>query len=145
MAELSPRVNPLFLREEELRQGIELFMFAYRDLMAEADAELDRRGLGRAHHRALYFIGRHPGLGVSDLLSLLGITKQSLSRVVKELSGDGFIAIRPAPPMCGCPSDQTMSNELSLKVISIIDWFTTWMRFSSPSSLALSINLSRKG
>ena len=97
MAEPSPRVNPLFLREEELRQGIALFLFAYRDLMAEADGELDRRGLGRAHHRALYLVGRHPGLSVSDLLSLLGITKQSLSRVIKDLSDGGFVTIRPAP------------------------------------------------
>lgn len=97
MAEPSPRVNPLFLREEELRQGMELLLVAYRDLMGEADALLLRRGLGRAHHRALYFIGRHAGASVSDLIAMLGITKQSLSRVLKDLVAGGYVAIRPGP------------------------------------------------
>ncbi len=97
MAEIPHRVNPLFLREEELRQGMELMLFAYRDVMAAADRTLAEHGLGRAHHRAVYFIGRHPGLGVSELLAMLGITKQSLSRVLKELSDAGFVDIREAP------------------------------------------------
>jgi DNA-binding MarR family transcriptional regulator len=97
MAEISHRVNPLFLREEELRQGMELMLFAYRDVMAAADRTLAEHGLGRAHHRAVYFIGRHPGLGVSELLAMLGITKQSLSRVLKELTQAGFVETREAP------------------------------------------------
>jgi len=97
MAEISHRVNPLFLRDEELRQGMELMLFAYRDVMASADRTLSEHGLGRAHHRAVYFIGRHPGLGVSELLAMLGITKQSLSRVLKELGEAGFVDIREAP------------------------------------------------
>jgi len=97
MAEISHRVNPLFLREEELRQGMELMLFAYRDVMAAADRTLAEHGLGRAHHRAVYFIGRHPGVSVSDLLAMLGITKQSLSRVLKELDAAGFVEIREAP------------------------------------------------
>lgn len=97
MAEIPHRVNPLFLREEELRQGMELMLFAYRDVMAAADRTLAEHGLGRAHHRAVYFIGRHPGVSVSELLAMLGITKQSLSRVLKELEAAGFVASRPAP------------------------------------------------
>ena len=97
MAEISHRVNPLFLRDEELRQGMELMLFAYRDVMAAADRTLADHGLGRAHLRAVYFIGRHPGLSVSELLRMLGITKQSLSRVLKELSEAGFVDIVEAP------------------------------------------------
>ncbi|HUT50402.1 MAG TPA: MarR family transcriptional regulator [Alphaproteobacteria bacterium] len=97
MAEISHRVNPLFLREEELRQGMELMLFAYRDVMAAADRTLAEHGLGRAHHRAVYFIGRHPQVGVSELLVMLGITKQSLSRVLKDLGQAGFIDTREAP------------------------------------------------
>src|SRR3546814_8983632 len=85
MADLPSRVNPLFLREEVLRQGIELLLYAYRDFAAEADAMLARHGLGRAHHRALYFIARYPSIRVSELLEMLGIPKQSLSRVLKDL------------------------------------------------------------
>ncbi len=97
MAEISSRVNPLFLREEELRQGMELLLFAYRDFMAEADPLLAERGLGRAHHRATYFIGRHPDISVSGLLGLLGITKQSLSRVLNALVDAGYVDVRPGP------------------------------------------------
>src|SRR3954453_15923914 len=74
--------NPLFLREEDLRQGIELLFFAYRDFTAEADAVLAQLGFGRAHHRVIYFVGRKPGMTVSELLEILKITTQSLSRVL---------------------------------------------------------------
>jgi DNA-binding MarR family transcriptional regulator len=82
------------LREHELRQTIELLFFAYRDFTAEADALLVRYGFGRAHHRVIYFVGRHPGITVSGLLALLRITKQSLSRVLGQLLREGFIVQR---------------------------------------------------
>ncbi|MGH6620902.1 MAG: MarR family winged helix-turn-helix transcriptional regulator [Alphaproteobacteria bacterium] len=83
--------NPLFLRDEELRQGIEMLFFAYRDFTAEPDAMLARYKFGRAHHRVIYFVGRYPGLSVSDLLGILQITKQSLSRVLGQLVRERFI------------------------------------------------------
>ena len=45
--------NPLFLRDEELRQGIELMFYAYRDFTFESDQQLRHYQLGRAHHRAI--------------------------------------------------------------------------------------------
>ncbi len=95
MADLKPGINPLFLREEDLREGMELLTFAYRDFAAECDSLLSRQGLGRAHHRALYVIGRHPGLVVSDLLLALRITKQSLSRVIGDLTARGLVQQTP--------------------------------------------------
>jgi DNA-binding MarR family transcriptional regulator len=83
--------SPLFLREEEVRRGIELLYFGYSHMIRGADAILARHGLGRAHHRALYFVARKPGLAVSDLLRLLAITKQSLSRVLAELVARGLV------------------------------------------------------
>lgn len=91
MADLKSTVNPLFLREEYLRQGIELLFFVYRDFTAEPDAILARHGFGRAHHRVIYFVGRHPGMTVSELLAILRITKQSLSRVLGALVDQGFV------------------------------------------------------
>lgn len=85
------RASPLFLREPEIRRGIELLYFGYSSMIRGADAILDARGLGRAHHRALYFIARQPGLAVSDLLRLLAITKQSLSRVLADLMRMGLV------------------------------------------------------
>jgi DNA-binding MarR family transcriptional regulator len=95
MADVKPGVNPLFLREEELRQGMELLFYAYRDFTAEADALLSSLGFGRAHHRVIYFVGRNPAITVTELLSILQITKQSLSRVLGELVRRGFVTQRP--------------------------------------------------
>ena len=82
----------LFLREEEIRTAQDLLFFAYRDFTDAADVILVELGLGRAHHRALHFIGRNPGLPVSDLIGILRITKQSLARVLTELIEKGYVA-----------------------------------------------------
>ena len=90
MPEFRAGASPLFLRDEDLRQGLDLLFFAWRDLAAGADAALEKEALGRAHHRALYFIGRNPGISVSELMAILGITKQSLGRVLKDLFAKGL-------------------------------------------------------
>ncbi len=95
MADVKYAVNSLFLRDEELRQGMELLFYAYRDFTAEPDVMLAKFGFGRAHHRVIYFVGRNPGITVSELLSILRITKQSLSRVLGQLVREGFITQRP--------------------------------------------------
>lgn len=84
--------NLLFLREEDIRAAQDLLFFAYRDFTSGADAILAEIGLGRAHHRALHYIGRNPGITVSDLLGILRITKQSLSRVLSDLIARGMVA-----------------------------------------------------
>ena len=89
--------SPLFLREPEIRRGVELLYFGYSHLMRAIDAELATHGLGRAHQRALYFVARQPDLTVSSLLKLLGITKQSLGRVVADLSDRGLLEARIGP------------------------------------------------
>lgn len=76
---------------------VELLFFAYRDFTREADAILAEFGLGRAHHRVLHFVNRHPGLRVADLLDILKITKQSLARVLKQLVDEGWIAQQTGP------------------------------------------------
>jgi DNA-binding MarR family transcriptional regulator len=86
--------SPLFLREPEIRRGIELLYFGYANLTRSIDAGLAKQGLGRAHHRALYFIARQPDLTVSALLAILGITKQSLGRVLGELAERGLVETR---------------------------------------------------
>jgi DNA-binding MarR family transcriptional regulator len=84
--------NLLFLREEEIRIAQDLLFFAYRDFTNAADVILAELGLGRAHHRALHYIGRNPGIPVSELLAILRITKQSLARVLTELVERGHVA-----------------------------------------------------
>ena len=81
----------LFLTDEQLRQGIELMFFAYRGFTADPDRILETYGYGRAHHRALHFINRRAGLTVNELLDILGVTKQSLNRVLRQLVEDGLV------------------------------------------------------
>ena len=97
MADIKPIGKALFLREEELRRGIELMFFAYRDFTGEADSLLAEQNMGRAHHRAIYFIGRNPGITVSELLAILNITKQSLSRVLSALVETGHVEQQTGP------------------------------------------------
>ena len=91
MADIKSSQKALFLRKETLRRGIELLFYAYRDFTSEADSILSEIGLGRAHHRVIYFVGKYSGMTVSDLLSILRITKQSLSRVLSHLIAEGYI------------------------------------------------------
>ena len=81
--------------ESELRRAQDLLFFAYRDFTNAADVILEELGLGRAHHRALHFIGRNPGITVSDLLGILRITKQSLARVLSVLMEQGYVGQSP--------------------------------------------------
>jgi DNA-binding MarR family transcriptional regulator len=90
----SPPASPLFLRESEVRRGVELLFFGYTRLTRSIDDGLVEHGLGRAHHRALYFIARQPDLSISELLKILAITKQSLGRVLTDLGERGFVEVR---------------------------------------------------
>lgn len=98
MVELTGGPNPggdlLFLTDEQLRKGIEAMFFAYRAFTADPDKILENYEYGRAHHRAIHFINRQPGLTVNTLLALLGVTKQSLNRVLRALIDDGLVESR---------------------------------------------------
>jgi DNA-binding MarR family transcriptional regulator len=84
----------LFLTDEQLRKGIEAMFFAYRGFTADPDRILEKHGYGRAHHRAIHFINRSPGTTVNNLLDILGVTKQSLNRVLRTLIEDGLVESR---------------------------------------------------
>jgi DNA-binding MarR family transcriptional regulator len=76
---------------EPIWDVIELLFFAYRDFVSDPDDVLAKFGFGRAHHRVLHFVNRHPGMKVADLLDVLRITKQSLGRVLKQLVDQGYV------------------------------------------------------
>jgi DNA-binding MarR family transcriptional regulator len=86
--------NLLYLTDEQLRKGIEAMFFAYRGFTADPDRILATMDYGRAHHRAIHFIHRSPGTTVSNLLTILGVTKQSLNRVLRTLVEDGLVEAR---------------------------------------------------
>ncbi len=86
--------NLLFLTDDQLLQGIELMFFAYRGFTSDPDKILENYTYGRAHHRAIHFIHRRPGTTVNNLLDILGVTKQSLNRVLRQLVDDGLVESR---------------------------------------------------
>lgn len=88
-AELSAKDAPP--TDAMLREGAELMFFGYRSFTRDPDIILAERDYGRAHHRALHFIGRQPGVSVAGLLDILDVTKQSLARVLKPLVDDGLV------------------------------------------------------
>ena len=81
----------LYLTDEQLRQGIEAMFFAYRGFTADPDRILEGMSYGRAHHRAIHFIRHRPDITVAGLIEMLGVTKQSLNRVLRQLIDDGLV------------------------------------------------------
>ncbi len=83
------------VREAQLRDAIELFYFAYRSFTAEPDRILAEHGLGRAHHRILYFVGRHPDIAVNELLGVLAVSKQALHAPLRTLLEGKWVSVQP--------------------------------------------------
>ena len=93
MTDLNKLLTPLYLNENEIRKAIELIFFSYRDFTAGPDKILEKINFGRAHHRVIYFVGKQKKITIKELLSILQITKQSLSRVLNQLVKEKFILV----------------------------------------------------
>ena len=93
MADLNNLISPFFLNDKEIRKIIELVFLSYRDFTAGPDQILEKLNFGRAHHRVIYFVGKKDKITIKELLIVLKITKQSLSRVLNQLVKDGFIVV----------------------------------------------------
>jgi len=91
MTDLVAPPREQFLTEDAIRGGMDLLFFINTRHLRRADEKLAALGLGRAHHRVLYFVARKPDLSVSELLALLAVTKQSLGRITKDLAAGGFV------------------------------------------------------
>lgn len=93
MADLNNLLTPFFLNDKEVRKVIELLFFAYRDFTSGPDKILEKIKFGRAHHRVIYFVGKKNHITIKELLNVLKITKQSLSRVLNQLVSEKFIIV----------------------------------------------------
>lgn len=71
--------------EASLDEAMELIHFAFRRVVEAPDRVLETRGMGRLHHRMLFVIGKNPGIDVTQLLDLLGITKQAGNVPLRQL------------------------------------------------------------
>jgi len=74
-----------------------LLHFAFRAVVAGPDARLAELGLGRVHHRILFFVARQPDLRVVDLQATLGVSKQALHGPLQVLVRKRLVASRPSP------------------------------------------------
>ena len=93
MADLKNLISPFFLNDKEVKKVIELIFFSYRDFTAGPDKILEKINFGRAHHRVIYFVGKKNNITIKELLGVLKITKQSLSRVLNQLVKERFIVV----------------------------------------------------
>ena len=93
MTDLNNLLSPFFLKDKEIRKVIELLFFSYRDFTSGPDKILEKLNFGRAHHRAIYFVGKKNNITIKELLVILQITKQSLSRVLNQLVSEKFILV----------------------------------------------------
>ena len=93
MADLNKLLTPIYLNKKEIRKIIELMFFSYRDFTSCPDKILEKIKFGRAHHRVIYFVGKRNNLTIKELLSILKITKQSLSRVLNQLVREKYIVL----------------------------------------------------
>tara|TARA_B100001093_G_scaffold518850_1_gene605254 strand:- start:2233 stop:2673 length:441 start_codon:yes stop_codon:yes gene_type:complete len=75
----------LYLKEEQIKDFIQLLFYAYRETFSDPKQILAKKFFGLAHLRALNLIERYPGISLSELIFKLKITKQSLNRVLRDL------------------------------------------------------------
>ena len=84
----------LYLEDNQIKDFIEQIFYVYRETFSDTRKILKKYSFGTAHHRAIHLIERHEGLTVSDLLSKLKITKQSLNRVIRDLAKSKAIIVK---------------------------------------------------
>ena len=75
----------LYLKDEQIKDCIQLLLYAYRETFSDPKEILKKNSLGAAHYRTLHLIERNQGVSVNELLLKLKITKQSLNRVLRDL------------------------------------------------------------
>ena len=75
----------LYLKDAQLKELIERLFIGYRESFSDARKVLDKYSIGIAHHKVLHLLSMYEGITISEMLSKLKITKQSLNRVLKDL------------------------------------------------------------
>ena len=76
----------LYLKDEQIKQFIEKLFIAYRESFSDTKNTLDKHSLGLAHHKVIHLLSIYHGITISELLKKLKITKQSLNRVLNDLT-----------------------------------------------------------
>ncbi|MFI1801713.1 MarR family winged helix-turn-helix transcriptional regulator [Streptomyces sp. NPDC020379] len=85
------------LRPDAYDRDFALFYAAHRRHNREADRILTEHGMGRAHHRILFFLATTPGMSVGELRTTLELSKQALNPPLRTLLNDGWVEATPSP------------------------------------------------
>ena len=75
----------LYLRDDQIKEFIQLLYYAYRETFSDPREILSKKYFGPAHLRALHLIESNPGINLGELIFKLKVTKQSLNRVLRDL------------------------------------------------------------
>ena len=75
----------LYLKDEQIKEFIQLLFYAYRETFSDPKEVLSKKFFGPAHLRALNLIEGNPGINLGELIFKLKVTKQSLNRVLRDL------------------------------------------------------------
>ena len=84
----------LYLKDEQIKEFIEKLFIAYRESFSDAKNTLNKHSIGFAHHKVIHLLSMYNGITISELLKKLKITKQSLNRVIKDLTKNKAIFIK---------------------------------------------------
>jgi len=94
MSNLGNVYNPLFLKNEELKTTLELLFFLSKDLDNNIAPILKEVGYNKTHFSVIFLSSKSFSLTIKELLSILNIRKQSLSKVINKLKEDGIIFLK---------------------------------------------------
>ena len=75
----------LYLKDAQLKELIERLFNSYRESFSDARKVPDKYSIGIAHHKVIHLLSMYEGITISEMLSRLKVTKQSLNRILKDL------------------------------------------------------------
>ena len=93
MSEENNLLSPVFLNDKEIKKLIELVILSHKDLNSEIDKVLEKIHFTRIYHRIIYFIAKKENITIKELLEIIQIPKQSLSRILQNLKHTKYINI----------------------------------------------------
>ena len=76
----------LYLKDDQLKELIEKLFLSYRETFSDSKKILSKYSLGLAHQKVIHLLSMYEGISISELMAKLKVTKQSLNRVLKDLS-----------------------------------------------------------
>ena len=94
MTNLNNIFSPLFLKNKELKVAFELLFFTIKDFDKNISLLLKKFNYNKTHFAVIFLASNNYYLTIKDLLTILDIKKQSLSKIINKLKNDGVIVLR---------------------------------------------------